>query len=535
VQPKVSGEHVRPPSVLQTSPAFNVTATLISQPATNKVSALLASPALSLEVGRTGKSGASASRPDDGIYSAAPSSNTQPEASFSTENEESSKTMDVSLFVEPGSNVHFGDTSCGSTSDRGILAESKLWTPRTREEDEDVVKEAISRSPNRRASEVFSFLDPALRAGHESFEAGTLSWREGAGQGEPISRQIVDEEPIPRPQSPLGRKSSQLMPSPSPLRSGHYSSKRPHGPRTAVGLGLGDLPPGTDKKSMVDVKIPDGTTQLSTSNIPASPVPDGEHDSPPMALTGATFESDSFASQNTTDRSLYRGIYKYLNGTQSNSGYDKVTQAVVEGNAADILLHASLNDENNPFLTNPFDYDKSLPRTPSPATSDVDCRELRGGQHKKAEDFVSLPSLSPMSPLVANIATRNDSLKDGYHPSSLPEVRNTVKERIAMWESTKPIIVDKGSLQRLPSTKSHLETTSAAKKSGLGDGRVSNIPRVPGRMYGPRSPSPQKKSTNRTTSQRLSIKDTKSVDLTQNYPFSQDCKMKKSSSFSPSY
>lgn len=470
----------------------------------------------------------------------APSNTRVDFVSFSSDNEESSRAIDVSLLVEPGSSGYLNDSSYESSPVVETPVDREIWSTPPEEHYQPQVegqtgdggiKEMIQRSPNRRASEIFAFLDPAAGIySDESFEIGAMGGKEEIGRFSLTPRRAMDRDYRFQAQVQSNNKPSRLTPSFSTRLSASSPSKRPMGPRTALTLDSKYISSYNCESAFIGTSSSDTASQSSTSCIPTSSIIPPVRSSP-VPLTGATFASDSFASQNTTDRSLYRGIYKFLSGTPSHVRNNKMT--TVKDGAIDVSLEASLGDDRNPFLTATFDFDKSLHITPD-SPSDNDSREVLSKQNNRAGDFIPLPAFPPVSPLVANIATKETPSEVDESPTPSPrKPKSSVKEKIAMWESTKHLEIDKGSVRGRSSKSSHpiLEGKSVkwsedlSKRSGLGDGQGFNIPHVAGRMYGPRA-SPGKKPSNKPMPRRIPItstKNTKPTDLTQNYPFSQDC------------
>jgi hypothetical protein len=533
-----SAKHIRSPATVTNIANTPTSVTLLNE-ASNPGEELVSSI---VGIGKRSKVTVSEPRFGEATGLHFPVSDSRPDfASFSSDNEESSRAIDVSLFVEPGSIRHLDGTSSESSPD--VETPGELWTAypeghsQEGEGSDAVANEIIPRSPNRRASEIFAFLDPVAGIySDESFEIGTMSGKEEPDQFSPRSPRMTEADQDLHAQNQSNNKPSRQAPLFSVSLSGNSPSKRPIGPRTTATFDS-KYTSSSNGKGALNVTSPvDAPSQSSTNNIPTLSATPQEQSSP-APLTGATFASDSFASQNTTDRSLYRGIYKYLNATPSSVGQSKMI--TVEGSANDVPLEASLGDDRNPFLTTDFDFDKSLPITPdSPSASDNDSHEALDKTNRRAGDFVPLPVFSPISPLSTNIVTSGPSEADKSPTPAPRNPKNSVKERVAMWESTKPLGIEKGSIQRRSSNSNHLASagksvrwsgdTSLSKRSGLGDGRGFNVPHVVGRMYGPRA-SPGRKLTNRAMSQRAPIpsaKNTKPADLAQNYPFSQDCTRK---------
>lgn len=451
-------------------------------------------------------------------------------SSLFSDKERSSRMIDISLFVEPGSLNRSDDASCKSSPALETPAEEQLQPaqplPQEHRYQIDLQRktsstedEFIPRSPNRRASEVFAFLD--THSSGESDETGPI--RSGIKVGTMNLTKGVTQD---LHQSSLMPVNSQMSPAVPP-------SKRPLGPRIAT-KHLSSHTPTRDKCPPSRFASSNMALQVLPSSLPLSSVTSSQPDST-EPLTGATFASDSFASQNTTDRSLYRGIYKILNDTAPTSGHIKLKQTKNKEARTEFPI-LSPSKERNPFLVDSVDVDKSLPIIPS-TQSDSDSESCESSK-RPTRDIVLLPTIVPLSPLIAELVSTNTPLKrsDSHTPHSPRLPKSSVKDKIAMWESTKPLDIDRSDIQRRTSSRtSHAgpngksvrwsEDTSSTNRSGLGDGRVFNVSQTTGRMYGPRAPSPVKRPTNKSVSQRTPTafaKASKSVDLTQHYPFSQE-------------
>jgi hypothetical protein len=216
----------------------------------------------------------------------------------------------------------------------------------------------------------------------------------------------------------------------------------------------------------------------------------------------------------------------------------------------------------------PIDTNKSLPSTPpssSKSNISIDLYQKLLEADKDDNTFIPLPVVTPLSPfrIAFGITSpqRNPRSKTQIDSPS-PYFKKTVKERIAKWENTHPLIIAKRNSTRrdvikqsppFPMTQSQNEqrlvtptklralipkdlgTVPTSEPLGLGDGRVFNASNGRTRLHGPRMmPSPV--SARRTSSNTLPkhttlkpamkeatpAKDTKSTDLVYGYPLPEE-------------
>jgi hypothetical protein len=406
---------------------------------------------------------------------------------------------------------------------------------------ESNVSKHAARNP-KRASEVFAFLNsPRKRAGSdedESFEVGALDGNIAQGHRHDSPPSQVNEadciQALSRAASaPLLTR--MITPTPSP-------SKRPFGPRYLTTPIADANPNGANGTSqpMTSTPIPspryvplpspsfDWHGDLDNHSDGPSPVMAQDVPSPHL-----TIESDSFASQNTTDRSIYKGIYSFLKGTPLLQDSERPPRTQTPPNEEII---GGMNDPedragSNPFLIDLSSFHKPLPSTPG-SGDESDASSSRNGG---AEMVITLPALPAVSPFVAHIpANRFQSVAETSPPPS-PSKRYEslgVKERVAKWEATQPLSIDRQ--RSLRAVK--LSTTPTPNPIGqlaLGDGRIFNAASGTGRLYGPRSPAPTRAiSLKRANSARGAIERRGSkiaspkpftTSLTQEYPLSEEC------------
>lgn len=444
--------------------------------------------------------------------------------------------MNTSLFVEMGSGGYIEDSSDESVSDPEMIHHRREAARRKLEGANTPVKASGHgdvdkiKSPNRRASEVFAFLDDGNEDADSSFEIGALEDEEEKYLIARVQAPHINTAREPEPV--LGQS---LLLSASMHQPGSSPSKRPLGPRDARGPLLvrpNPDPPASDLQK----------TSEKPARSPALDVGSSIADDSSAPLTGATFESDSFASQNTTDRSIYRGIYSYLKGT---ANLENTGRLASDGrkSSPDIIHETPARDEDNPFLATSLNIDKALPSTPSTESEADPFRSpVPQTPERRVGAFTPLPLFSPISPLDAGMTVHKFKIPrtpETPSPSKRP-TNSIVRDRIARLEGTKPLKVEgvraqKGALAWTPSTRMNegksyrLSSPSNLVKTrvkGLGDGRVFN---AQGQKGLHRSMSSGKQVSmalppNERITSSTSTNTGKSFNVVQPYPFCEDCK-----------
>lgn len=452
-------------------------------------------------------------------------------ASLSTDNGQSGLMIDVSLLVEPGSLSRANDASCESspmveTPIEPLDAEYPLSSHHhavdIKRNESTVGSGSIPRSPNRRASEVFAFLNRTPLDSDEMLDARYNNGGDEVAASTQISHQtnpIIHDLPQ--------RRLTPVLKSPMQASS---PSKRPSGPRTIARSNATLSLSTANTITPFNLSSHDETPQQPPHPTLPSSVPSPEGRSP-EPLTGATFASDSFASQNTTDRSLYRGIYKLLNDTPA--GRDKVAHGNTARSTTRLSTILPTRDFNS-LLFDAVDVNKSLPTPPSPSDSDVDART---DAHKPLQILTPSSAIIEHLPSNQGNLSRHNSTKSNVAVVQQPQhnLNGTVKEKVAMWESTTSLTVEKCEATRQPplrpgqaepdqrSVKWSEVASSDKRDSVLRDGRTFNSSKPTGKMFGPRTPT--KRPTNGTRSPRdgpTPERSNKHTDVNLGYPFSQD-------------
>lgn len=200
-------------------------------------------------------------------------------------------------------------------------------------------------------------------------------------------------------------------------------------------------------------------------------------------------QGDSFASQNTTDRSIYRGIYSLLNRTPLETPIDLVERSSIQIPKSRHEIEFNPDEKDLPRLPDEQDSGSTSPVTPA----------------RPPRSFTPLPFPSPISPLGQGFSVQSPREKLNADPTAR---YSTMQSRIAQWEHTKPLTIDKGKISRQNSVLSQSASPSVGIKrkvpthsdvGGLGDGRRFNTDgnRGPRRLFGPREPfSPKAPSRN---------------------------------------
>jgi hypothetical protein len=216
----------------------------------------------------------------------------------------------------------------------------------------------------------------------------------------------------------------------------------------------------------------------------------------------------------------------------------------------------------------PIDTNKSLPSTPpssSKSNISIDLYQKLLEADKDDNTFIPLPVVTPLSPfrVAFGITSPRRNIKSKTQiDSPSPYFKKTVKERIAKWENTHPLIIAKRNSTRrvvikesppFPTIQSQkhqrlitptklgapipkvLGTMPPSEPLGLGDGRVFNVSNGRSRLYGPRvMPSPvsarkipsntlPKHTTSKPAMKEASpVKDTKPTDLVYGYPLPEE-------------
>ncbi|PVF97121.1 hypothetical protein CPB86DRAFT_786301 [Serendipita vermifera] len=397
----------------------------------------------------------------------------------------------------------------------GIINESQANSMELSRPGEDIQKKITSpmdterlqgtRPSNRRASEVFAFLNPQGLGDH----TGDLSEDVTAGHGG-----RSDDDSSPAEDSSPSRRALSLRT--NRIVNSSSSKSKPSSARSK---------------------------ELSGISLPR--------------IEGEVSNNDSFASQNTTDRSIYRGIYTHLKNMSVSPGV--FLTSTIGGKT---MMNTGVQS------VTPMDTNKSLPSTPpssSRSTGTIDLYQKLLEADKDENTFIPLPAVTPLSPLhiAFGVTSPQRNIKSRIQVDSpSPYFKKTVKERIAKWESTHPLIIAKqNSVRRngshriasLPMTQNQndqhslppakfsepKESGSQAtphKPVGLGDGRTFNANSGRLRLHGPRvMPSPAslgKVSSNTmpksTTTPKPVMKeatlakDMTSVDLVYGYPLPEE-------------
>jgi hypothetical protein len=465
--------------------------------------------------------------------------------------------VNTSLFVEMGSGGHIESSDDGSALSSDVINSRReaarrrlegVDAPRKATGDGEVGENANLKSPTRRASEVFAFLDFPKEDPDSSFEIGALE--EYSDEGKCLFGPVQSAQPladvgegdrISRLELDLGQP---LVLSTSLLSANTSPLKKPLGPRgTPSAMSRLD---DARKPGQILSRIPRHTSlKHSRANTSA--------DTSSVPLTGATFESDSFASQNTTDRSIYRGIYSYLRDATSNPANSGIATSKAPSSSPNTIQETPAGDGANPFLATPINMDKDLPSTP-PSELEIELSPHSPAFRTPKRDvgtFKPLPLFSPISPLDAGMAAQIPRTPGTPSPSKRP-YKSIVKDRVAEWEKEKPLNIEQERIQRQISTRgssiprslsvkgndtlsrgtSRPSNFDTSKSRGLGDGRAFNAANKPIMLEESKNSKPKFypgrrdskiMSPIKRTGGDASINPVKGVDSTQLYPFSDDC------------
>ncbi|KAG8835070.1 hypothetical protein FRC17_005423 [Serendipita sp. 399] len=308
---------------------------------------------------------------------------------------------------------------------------------------------------------------------------------------------------------------------------------------------------------------------LATSLVPqvGQSLQEASPEIPAVPLANTTVGSDSFASQNSTDRVLLRGIYSFLRRIDSR---DAMSQAPPETPASDHLQVEGTSQiridqkETDPFRGSPININKELPSTPADKESRPDLIVTLSNLSQTPEKrvFTPLPLLPLISPLGNSLPPCNHQTVGSPTKSTSNALTNrNTKSPALKFENNRMSIsgLDQqrrpGSIHRTNSvartnhTKvNSLSSSNHMREQGLGDGRNFNIAssKQSGKMFGPRSPrtaAPKVASNNRShtverkvgteaskerapsvkrPAGRATPNRPKQVNIIEGYPFSED-------------
>ncbi|KAG8771915.1 hypothetical protein FRC15_003084 [Serendipita sp. 397] len=233
-------------------------------------------------------------------------------------------------------------------------------------------------------------------------------------------------------------------------------------------------------------------------------------------LGNAALESDSFASQNSTDRVLLRGIYSFLRGIQSEDTGLQAGPTTPTNDKIPINVTSELDDngkDEDPFMASSINVNKALPSTPSTEQPQPNAI-LTSFNLSHASDkplFVPLSSLPALSPLGSTFPDRHAKVADSPAASPSKRLGDPNENNLDLeFKSNKLPLSNHGRPGRQGSTHrtstvTHansngiktLNSGSTPQERGLGDGRNFNIASSAqtGRMFGPRSPRPPSTKT----------------------------------------